>query len=230
MQGIAGCWEYYQHIGKKREKLAHEIDGVVYKVNSLAQQQLLGFVSRAPRWAIAHKFPAQEVQTTVLAVEFQVGRTGALTPVARLTPVFVGGVTVSNATLHNLEETWRKDVRVGDTVIIRRAGDVIPEVVGVVMEQRPANTLSIKLPTNCPVCHAEVIKPEGEIVARCTGGLFCKAQVQERIKHFAARRAMNIDGLGDKLIQQFMSANLLQDVADIYDLKEEQLAILDRNG
>jgi DNA ligase (NAD+) len=230
VQGVEGCLEYYHQVGKKREKLAYEIDGVVYKVNSLAEQQTLGFVSRAPRWAIAHKFPAHEVQTEVLAVEFQVGRTGVLTPVARLKPVFVSGVTVSNATLHNLDETWRKDVRAGDTVIVRRAGDVIPEVVAVVLEQRPAHTQQVSLPLHCPVCNAEVIKPEGEIAARCTGGLFCKAQVRERIKHFAARRAMNIDGLGDKLIQQFMAADILHDVTDIYRLKAEQLAVLERMG
>jgi DNA ligase (NAD+) len=230
VQGVEGCLDYYHKLGNKREKLPYEIDGVVYKVNSRAQQRELGFVARAPRWAIAHKFPAHEVSTEVLAVEFQVGRTGVLTPVARLKPVFVGGVTVSNATLHNLEEIWRKDVRVGDTVLVRRAGDVIPEVVSVVLERRPTHTHRVALPKHCPVCGSEIIKPEGEIAARCTGGLYCKAQVRERIKHFASRRAMNIEGLGDKLVQQFMEVGLLQNVADIYRLKAPEIAALERFG
>src|SRR4029079_18071006 len=184
-----GCLEYYRKMGEQRAKLSYEIDGVVYKVNRYAQQRELGFVSRAPRWAIAHKFPAHEENTVVRDVEFQVGRTGALTPVARLEPVFVGGVTVSNATLHNMDEVRRKDVRIGDTVVIRRAGDVIPEVVKVVLERRPSTARVVVLPKRCPVCASEVERSEGEAVARCVGGLFCPAQRKEALRHFASRRA-----------------------------------------
>jgi DNA ligase (NAD+) len=202
VKGVEGCLSYYEDIGKKRDTLSYDIDGVVYKVDSIEMQRELGFVARAPRWAIAHKFPAQEELTTVEDVEFQVGRTGALTPVARLAPVFVGGVTVSNATLHNIDELHRKDVRIGDTVIVRRAGDVIPEVVSVVKNRRPNNTKRVHLPKLCPVCASHVYREEGEAVARCTGGLYCKAQRAEALKHFVARRALDIEGLGAKLIEQ----------------------------
>jgi DNA ligase (NAD+) len=228
--GAEGCLWYYRSIGEKREKLPYEIDGVVYKVNRLDYREELGFVARAPRWAVAHKFPAQEMMTVLKAVDFQVGRTGALTPTARLEPVFVGGVTVSNATLHNMDEIERKDIRVGDTVIVRRAGDVIPEVVGVVTARRPKNAKKVKLPAACPVCGSEVVRPEGEVVARCSGGLFCDAQRKELIRHFAARRAMDIEGLGDKLIEQLVDAELVNTPADIYRLTAKQLAELDRMG
>jgi DNA ligase (NAD+) len=230
LKGIAACFACYQEIEAKRDKLPYEIDGVVYKVNSLALQQDLGFVSRAPRWAIAHKFPAREELTQVEAIEFQVGRTGALTPVARLKPVHVSGVTVSNATLHNIEEVWRKDVRVHDTVIVRRAGDVIPEVVSVILERRPSNTKKIRLPKYCPVCHAEVIKPEEEIVARCTGGLYCHAQLKETVKHFASRRALNIEGLGDKIVETLVEIKKINEIADLYLLEQDELAALERMG
>lgn len=228
VQGAVGCAEYYAGIGAKREALPYEIDGVVYKVNELALQEQLGFVSRAPRWATAHKFPAQEEITTLLDVEFQVGRTGALTPVARLEPVFVGGVTVSNATLHNMDEVERKDMRIGDTVIVRRAGDVIPEVVKPVLERRPADARGIAMPTACPVCESEVQRIEDEAVYRCTGGLFCPAQVKEAIKHFASRKAMNVDGLGDKLVEQLFEYKLIEHVDDLYKLKASQVAELER--
>ncbi|TXH69243.1 MAG: NAD-dependent DNA ligase LigA [Thiothrix sp.] len=230
VQGAKGCMEYFNEIGARRARLPYDIDGVVYKVNSIKTQQELGFVSRAPRWAIAHKFPAQEEITELEAVEFQVGRTGALTPVARLKPVFVGGVTVSNATLHNMDEIERKDVRVGDFVIVRRAGDVIPEVARVVLEKRPANAQVIVMPAQCPVCGSEVKRSEEGAVARCTGGLYCPAQVKEAIKHFASRRAMNIDGLGDKLVEQFFEAGLIRHVDDLYRLTKEQLVALERMG
>src|SRR5690606_22927179 len=230
VQGAEGCWRYYQDIGRKRDRLPYEIDGVVYKVNSLKLQEQLGFVSRAPRWAIAHKFPAQEELTTLQAVEFQVGRTGALTPVARLTPVSVGGVTVSNATLHNMDEIERKDVRVGDTVIVRRAGDVIPEVVSVVLERRPKQTRKISLPEKCPVCGSDIVRAEGEAVARCTGGLYCPAQRKEAIKHFASRKALDIEGLGDKLVDQLVEQNHIKHVDDLFSLTQEQLSALERMG
>ncbi len=226
--GIEGCIAYYREIGQRREALPYEIDGVVFKVDRLDQQAHLGFVSRAPRWAIAWKFPAQEALTQVEAVEWQVGRTGAVTPVARLQPVAVGGVVVSNATLHNFDEVRRKDVRVGDTVYVRRAGDVIPEIVRVVMVRRPADARPVQLPKHCPVCGSEVIKPEGEAVARCTGGLFCPAQRKEAIRHFASRKAMDIDGLGEKLIDQLVEQELVHDPADLYQLTLEQLAGLER--
>lgn len=225
---IQQCLNYHQKMLEKREKLAYEIDGVVYKVNNIKIQNELGFVSRAPRFAIAHKFPAQEVTTTVESVEFQVGRTGALTPVARLKPVFVGGVTVSNATLHNMDEVHRKDIHIHDAVIVRRAGDVIPEVVAVIKQRRPANAKKIILPTHCPICHSKIEHIEGEAVARCSGGLFCPAQRKEAIKHFASRRAMDIEGLGDKLVDQLVDLNLITSVADLYSLKLNQLADLER--
>jgi len=202
----------------------------VFKVDDSRLQERLGFVSRAPRWAIAYKFPAQEESTQVVDIEVQVGRTGALTPVARLQPVFVGGVTVSNATLHNEDEVRRKDVRIGDTVIIRRAGDVIPEVVQVVKDKRPANATEFVMPTHCPVCGAEVERVEGEAVARCSGGLFCGAQRKEAIKHFASRKALDIDGLGDKLVEQLVDAELIKDPADLFYLNKEQFSALDRMG
>ena len=229
-KGMDACFKYYYKMLGKRNKLPYEIDGVVYKINDISAQQKLGIISRAPRWAIAHKFPAQEDVTKVIGIEFQVGRTGALTPVARLKPVFVGGATISNATLHNIEEIERKDVRVGDTVVIRRAGDVIPEVVSVVLEERPKNAQPITLPTHCPVCNSEVVKAEGEVVARCSGGLFCKAQRKESIKHFASKSALNIDGLGDKVVEQLVDEALLDHVTDLYTLQEEKLASLARMG
>jgi len=228
--GSDGCLAYYELIGKKRDSLGYDIDGVVYKVDSLAMQRELGFVARAPRWAVAHKFPAQEELTKVEGVEFQVGRTGALTPVARLDPVFVGGVTVSNATLHNIDELHRKDVRVGDTVIVRRAGDVIPEVVSVVKSRRPKKTERVQLPELCPVCESHVKREDGEAIARCTGGLFCQAQRAEALKHFVSRRAMDIEGLGAKLIDQFVEEERLRNPSDIYRLQQEELAERERMG
>ncbi len=228
VKGIQGCLLYYKRLKEKREKLPYEIDGVVYKVNSMADQAILGFVSRAPRSAIAHKFPAEEVITTIEAVEFQVGRTGALTPVARLHPVFVHGVTVSNATLHNMDEIRRKEVHIGDRVSVRRAGDVIPEVIRVIKEQRPKGIKTIDLPKRCPICHSHVEQIEGEAVARCSGGLFCPAQRKEAIKHFAARRAMDIEGLGDKIIDQLVDTKLVESIADLYTLQFNQLVNLDR--
>lgn len=230
VKGAEGCLNYFHVIGAKRDTLPYDIDGVVYKVNSLAQQQELGFVSRAPRWATAHKFPAQEEMTTLNAVEWQVGRTGALTPVARLEPVQVAGVTVSNATLHNPDEIARKDVRIGDTVIVRRAGDVIPEVVSVVLAKRPDGASAINTPSHCPVCGSEVVRDEGESVPRCSGGLYCSAQRKNAIKHFASRRAMDIDGLGDKLVEQLVDAELIHDVADLFSLTPAQIAGLERMG
>jgi len=230
VQGVEGCLHYFANMGRKRSALAYEIDGVVYKVDELSQQQRLGFVARAPRWAVAHKFPAEEALTQVLGIEVQVGRTGALTPVARLAPVTVGGVTVSNATLHNEDEVHRKDVRVGDTVIIRRAGDVIPEVVSVVKERRPERTKIFHLPKHCPICGSEVVRVEGEAAARCSGGLYCAAQRREAIRHYASRRAMDIEGLGDKLVEQLVEQGLVRDVADLYELSMEQVAGLERMG
>ncbi len=221
---------YHDKILQKRDQLKYEIDGLVYKVNDLQLQQQLGFVSRAPRWATAHKFPAQEELTKLIGVEFQVGRTGAITPVARLEPVFVGGVTVSNATLHNMDEVQRMDVRVGDTVVVHRAGDVIPKVVKVVLERRPENTQPVTMLQACPVCQSAIVKPEGEAVARCSGGLFCQAQVKEAIKHFASRKAMDIDGLGDKLVEQMVDQGLINHVSDLYKLKAEQIASMERMG
>jgi len=243
--GAEGLLAYYRAIGEKRSALPYDIDGVVYKVDNLTQQSALGFVSRAPRWAIAHKYPAQEELTTVEAIDIQVGRTGALTPVARLAPVFVGGVTVTNATLHNEDEVRRKDVRVGDTVIVRRAGDVIPEVVGVVLEKRamrdvpgadlfspaqePVNP-PFEMPKVCPVCGSHAVKGEDEAVTRCTGGLFCGAQRKQALWHFASRKALDIDGLGDKIVDQLVDAGLVHTPADLFALTLEQLAGLDRMG
>ena len=230
VEGVDGCLAFYEDIGKRRNELAYEIDGVVYKIDSLALQGELGFVSRAPRWAIAHKFPAQEELTQVDGVEFQVGRTGAITPVARLKPVFVGGVTVSNATLHNIDELHRKDVRIGDTVIVRRAGDVIPEVASVVMSRRPKGTKRVQLPQKCPVCGSQVVREEGETVARCSGGLYCAAQRAESLKHFVSRRAFDIEGFGSKLIEQLVSIDRLKTPADIFQLTREELSELERMG
>jgi DNA ligase (NAD+) len=227
---IQACLDYYHFMSEHRSQLPYEIDGVVYKVNSIVDQKLLGFVSRAPRWAVAHKFPAQEEITQIHTVEFQVSRTGVLTPVARLNPIFVGGATISNATLHNMDEIIRKDIRVGDTVVVRRAGDVIPEVVCALLDRRPTSASSITLPTHCPICGADVIKPEGEAAARCMGGLFCTAQRKEAIKHFASRKAMNIQGLGDKWIDQLVDSQLVKTVADIYGLQKSLLINLDRAG
>ena len=228
--GIDECFDYYHAIGKLRMKLDYDIDGVVFKVNSLEQQDQLGFVSRAPRWAIAYKFPPEEVMTRVTGIEVQVGRTGALTPVARLEPVQVGGVTVTNATLHNEDEIKRKDIRVGDTVIVHRAGDVIPEVVKVILEKRPNNTRLFHMPDKCPVCHSAVEKIDGEAILRCSAGLFCSAQRIQSIIHFASRRAMDIEGLGDKLVEQLVTSGLVNNVADLYNLSVEQLANLERMG
>tara|TARA_B110000444_G_scaffold172614_1_gene161440 strand:- start:592 stop:2619 length:2028 start_codon:yes stop_codon:yes gene_type:complete len=230
VMGIEGCLEYYENIGERRESLSYEIDGVVYKVDSLELQQELGFVSRAPRWAIAHKFPAQEELTKVEGVEFQVGRTGVVTPVARLKPVFVGGVTVSNAVLHNIDELHRKDVRVGDTVIVRRAGDVIPEVASVILDRRPKGTQCVQLPVECPVCGSHIERVKGEAAARCTGGQFCSAQRAEALKHFVSRRALDIEGLGSKLIEQLVTSGRLKTPADIFQLKKDELSLLDRMG
>ncbi|MBA2648172.1 MAG: NAD-dependent DNA ligase LigA [Legionella sp.] len=228
--GIAGCLEYYQNILEKRAALPFEIDGVVYKIDDIRLQQQLGYVSRAPRFACAHKFPASEEMTQLIAVDFQVGRTGALTPVARLTPVSVGGVTVSNATLHNLDEITRKDIRINDTVIIRRAGDVIPEVVSVVLEKRPTDTSFIVLPQQCPVCGSDVVKEEGGAIARCVGGLFCKAQLKRMIWHFASRKAMYIEGLGSIIIEQLVDEGLVQTLAHLYELNLPTLVTLPRMG
>ncbi|MDX1496080.1 MAG: NAD-dependent DNA ligase LigA [Salinisphaeraceae bacterium] len=228
VQGVGGCLDYYERVGKQRAELAYEIDGIVYKVDRLDWRESLGFVSRAPRWAIAHKFPAEEAMTVLNDVEFQVGRTGALTPVARLEPVFVGGVTVSNATLHNMDEVARKDVRIGDTVVVRRAGDVIPEVARVITEKRPTNAAKVEMPANCPVCESEVVRLEGEAVARCTGGLICQAQRHGALVHFVSRRALDIEGLGEKLITQLLEIDRLQSPADIFTLAAEEIAALDR--
>ena len=228
--GLTGCIDYYDSIQRKRDELPYDIDGVVYKVNSIALQQQLGYVARAPRWAIAHKFPAQEEVTYISNVDFQVGRTGAITPVARLEPVFVGGVTVSNATLHNMDEIERKDIRIGDKVFIRRAGDVIPEVVRVVPGSRKKTVKKIKLPPRCPVCGSDIERIEGEAVARCTGGLVCTAQRTEAIKHYASRKAMDIDGLGDKLVEQMVETGMIETVVDLYRLKVDEIAQLERMG
>ncbi len=228
--GVEGCLAYYRDIGARRDALPYQIDGVVYKVDARTDQERLGFVSRAPRWALAHKFPAEEATTVLTAVEFQVGRTGALTPVARLQPVFVGGVTVSNATLHNMDEVVRKDVRAGDTVVIRRAGDVIPEVVRVVSDAAHARRKPVRLPARCPICDSPVEKAEGEAIARCTGGFTCRAQRQEGLRHFASRRALDIEGLGDRVIEQLVEHDLVKSPADIFSLTVAQLAGLERMG
>lgn len=242
VQGVEGCVEYFRTLGTRRAGLPYQIDGVVYKVNRLDWQRELGFAARAPRWAAAHKFPAEEAMTRLRAVEFQVGRSGALTPVARLEPVFVGGATVSNATLHNMDEIARKDIRVGDTVIVRRAGDVIPEVAGVVLSKRPADAREVHMPERCPVCGARVEREirerlqQGKMVIeplaawRCTGRLSCPAQLAQAILHFAGRRALDIEGLGEKLVEQLIAQQLLHSPADIYALTREQLAGLERMG
>ena len=228
VKGIAACENYYQRLAERRQILPYDIDGIVYKVNSLQLQERLGFVAKAPRWAIARKFPAQEEMTQLIDVEFQVGRTGAITPVARLEPVFVGGVTVSNATLHNGDEINRLGVRIGDTVIIRRAGDVIPQIAKVVLDKRPQNALPVVFPERCPVCQSAVRRTEGEAVARCSGGLFCGAQIKEAIKHFASRKAMDIDGLGDRLVELMVDESVIFSVADLYDLNVDKLVKLER--
>lgn len=230
VSGVDACLKYYEAIGGRRDELDYDIDGVVYKVDRFDFQRELGFVSRAPRWAIAHKFPAQEELTVVENIEFQVGRTGAVTPVARLKPVFVGGVTVSNATLHNMDEMHRKDVRIGDTVIVRRAGDVIPEVVQVIVSKRPADTKPVRMPKKCTVCGSKVLRIEGEAVARCTGGLACSAQRSESLKHFVSRKALDIDGLGSKLIEQLVETGRIGAPDDIYKLAEKDIVELERMG
>ncbi|ACT47993.1 NAD-dependent DNA ligase LigA [Methylotenera mobilis] len=228
VRGVQGLSDYYEKIGQQRQQLPFDIDGVVYKVNQFNQQNELGFVSRAPRWAVAHKFPAQEALTLVEDITVQVGRTGAITPVARLKPVFVGGVTVTNATLHNEDEIRRKDILIGDTVSVRRAGDVIPEVVSVVVEKRPAHARRFEMPTVCPECGSHILKQADEAVARCTGGLFCPAQRKQAITHYASRRAMDIEGLGEKLVDQLVEANLVHTLADVYSLDIHTLSNLER--
>ncbi|MGL5397745.1 MAG: NAD-dependent DNA ligase LigA [Shewanella sp.] len=227
---LSQVFAYYQDILTRRSDLPFEIDGVVMKVNDIAQQQTLGFVAKSPRWAIAYKFPAQEEMTLLEGVDFQVGRTGAVTPVARLKPVFVGGVTVSNATLHNADEIERLGVMVGDTVIIRRAGDVIPQIVAIVPERRPEDAKAIAFPQHCPVCGSLVERLEGEAVARCSGGLFCEAQRKEAIKHFASRKALDIDGMGDKIVEQLIDKELVQSPADLFKLTASMMTMLDRMG
>lgn len=228
--GPDGLQTYYESLQLRRESLPYEIDGVVYKINETALQERMGFVARAPRFAIAYKFPAQEALTVVLDIDIQVGRTGALTPVARLSPVFVGGVTVTNATLHNEEELRRKDIWIGDTVVVRRAGDVIPEVVRSLPERRPGTARTFAMPTRCPICGSAVSRPSDEAVARCTGGAVCPAQRKQALMHFASRRAMNIEGLGDKLIDQIVDAGLVTTAADIYSLSQQSLVDLPRMG
>jgi DNA ligase (NAD+) len=235
VEGADGLAAFHQRIGAQRDQLPFDIDGVVYKVDDLALQRQLGFVSREPRWAVAHKYPAQEQMTTVREIDIQVGRTGKLTPVAKLEPVFVGGTTVSNATLHNEDETRRKDVRSGDTVIVRRAGDVIPEVVSVVLERRPADAgepfdLYQRLGGHCPVCGSDIVREEGEADWRCTGGLFCPAQRKQAILHYAGRRAMDIEGLGDKVVEQLVDAGIVRTLPELYKLGVAKLAALDRMG
>ena len=227
-QGATELVAFYSAIGAQRDALGYDIDGVVYKVNSLALQRKLGFVTREPRWAVAHKFPAQEMLTTVLGIDVQVGRTGKLTPVAKLAPVFVGGVTVTNATLHNEDEARRKDVRVGDTVIVRRAGDVIPEVVSVLLDKRQGNAAIFTMPRICPVCGSAAVREEGEADYRCTGGLFCSAQRKQAILHFAQRRAVEVEGLGDKLVDQMVDAGIIHTLPDLYRLGFVALTQLDR--
>ncbi len=226
--GMAACTAYCETILTQRDELDYEIDGVVIKVNNFRYQDILGMNARTPRWALAYKFPAQEVATTLRDVEFQVGRTGTITPVARLEPVFVGGVTVSNATLHNMDEVARLDVQIGDRVIVRRAGDVIPKIVSVIREQRPGDARIIVAPERCPVCGSEVERLEEEVLLRCTGGLYCQAQCLQAVIHFSSRAAMDIDGLGVKLIEQLLDAKLIRTVADIYHLQAEQLVTLER--
>lgn len=230
LEGPQALADFHEGIGNERTRLGFDIDGVVYKVNSLKLQGELGFVSREPRWAVAHKYPPQEVMTRLLEVDWQVGRTGALTPVARLQPVEVGGVRVSNATLHNPDEIRRKDIHIGDQVIVRRAGDVIPEILGAVSSARPVDAKSIETPSHCPVCNSEVEQAPEDAIPRCTGGLYCPAQRKNAIKHFASRRAMDIEGLGDRLVEQLVDADLVSNVADLFGLTLEQLAGLERMG
>ena len=230
VKGLRGMLDYYADIGRQRANLPYDIDGVVYKVDDLKLQERLGFVSRAPRFAVAHKFAAEEAVTEIVDIQVQVGRTGAITPVARLKPVFVGGVTVTNATLHNEDEVRRKDVHVGDFVVVRRAGDVIPEVVRVLIDRRPAHVRAFEMPTTCPECGSLVVREEGEAVARCTGGLVCPAQRKQALLHFASRRAMDIEGLGDKLVDQLVEQDLVHTPADLYRLDVERLAALERMG
>ncbi|MBT8548219.1 NAD-dependent DNA ligase LigA [Polynucleobacter paneuropaeus] len=230
LKSVEDMLAFYHEIEAKRDSLPYDIDGIVYKVNSIAEQNTLGFVSRAPRFALAHKFPAQEALTTVLGIDVQVGRTGAITPVARLAPVEVGGVTVTNATLHNEDEVKRKDVRIGDTVTVRRAGDVIPEVVSVIKERRPKSATEFVMPSRCPVCDSHIERLADEAVARCSGGLFCGAQRKQALIHFAHRRALDIEGLGEKIVDQLVDQNLVRTPADLYRLGFSALANLERMG
>ncbi len=230
VEGVTGCLDYYRDVLSRRNSLDFEIDGVVYKINDINSQQTLGFVAKAPRWAIAHKFPPEEELTVVEAIDIQVGRTGALTPVARLQPVHVGGVTVTNATLHNASEIQRKDVRVGDTVVIRRAGDVIPEVARVILDKRPTTSSAFSMPEHCPVCNSETLQGKDEAVLRCTGGLYCPEQKIQAFLHFVSRKALDIDGLGEKLISQLVEQGLIETLADLYNLQKEPLAKLKRLG
>ncbi len=230
VQGAQGCMKFYQMVGEKRPALDYDIDGVVYKVDDLALQKKLGFVTKSPRWATAHKFPAEEATTTIENIDVQVGRTGSITPVARLHPVVVGGVTVTNATLHNEDEIRRKDVRVGDTVFVRRAGDVIPEVVKVVLSKRPKDSVEFNMPTHCPVCETKLIKIEGEAVLRCPAGLYCDAQRKQAIIHFVSRKALDIEGLGDKLVELLVDEGLIKTPADLFHLKKQDLIQLERMG
>ncbi len=228
--GLDGLLAYYRRIGARRDALPYEIDGVVYKLDRYDGQRAMGFVARAPRWALAHKFPAQEEMTTVEAIEVQIGRTGAATPVARLAPVPVAGVTVTNATLHNADQVARLDVRVGDTVIVRRAGDVIPEVVRVVPERRPRGTHPWQMPKHCPVCRSELVREEGEAVWRCSGGLYCPAQRKESIRHFASRRALDIEGLGERIVDDLVELGGVESVADLYRLRVDDLLAMKRRA
>ncbi len=228
VRGVSGCLDYYHAMRERRDSLPYDIDGVVYKVSRMDWQTYLGHTARAPRWALAHKLPAQEEMTVLERIEIQVGRTGAITPVARLTPVFVGGVTVSNATLHNRDEIMRLDARPGDTVVVRRAGDVIPEILSVVMDKRPKNAKPFEFPDRCPVCDSDIVYEGEGVVARCSGGLFCDAQRREAIRHFASRKAMDIEGLGEKIVDQLLAAKLINNVADIYHLEKEPVAALER--
>ncbi len=230
VQKIDECIKYYNGIQDKRNELSYDVDGVVYKVDKIEYRTKLGFIAKAPLWAMAHKFPAEEETSEVESIEFQVGRTGSLTPVARLSPVFVGGATISNASLHNMDILQRLDVREGDSVVVRRAGDVIPQVVSVILELRTQNAVPTELPTVCPECNSPVKKVEGESVIRCEAGLFCKAQRKEAIRHFASLHALNIDGLGDKIVEQFLNADLIESPVDLFDLKEEQIAKLEGQG
>lgn len=230
VEGVSGLLAFYAEVGQRRAGLPFDIDGVVYKVDSLRAQEVLGFVARAPRFALAHKFPAQEETTTLLGIDIQVGRTGAITPVARLMPVFVGGVTVTNATLHNEDEIRRKDVRIGDTVIVRRAGDVIPEVVGPILERRPDDARFFDMPSHCPVCGSAIHRSPDESISRCTGGLFCAAQRKQSLLHAAGRKALDVEGLGEKLVDQLVDSGRVKSLADLFTLRVEDLLLFDRMG